>query len=700
MGFMQRLYGAITRGAALPLPRGGHGGLFWTLLRGGDLDTHPIKSKGEMLTAYTGWVYAAVSALSQDVSASDWDLWEKTGKRRKDWKAVEEQQIPKVLLRPNSLQTWSDLAELTAMHLDLTGEAYWHVMSDSPGGPAFGVQVVYPHWIQEPIIEGGRLTKWRVNVPGWAQEWIAAEDLILLRYPHPTDPFKGASPVEAFAVSYDMDLYARAYAGSLIKNRARPDGILSSDQALTPEQADSMRKGWKERYQMPGEIAVLGRGSKYQPISVPLGDLEFLSLAQLSRDQILGIYRVPASKLGLVEDVNRANGEASDQTYKENAVLPRLRRIERAVNLYLLPRLMKNNARGFYWEYRDPVEENEAETRAKANDALQRGAITVNEYRELVDLDPASDGGDVYLVPNTVTPVKSLLDAKPLPLASSSDPSPAKKEARSQEDREKRLQDAAGRYLRRHERLEAATEKAARALFRKEGRAVIAALEESNVLRAVEVPQLEAPTVEARDWLMDTLSRYSEAWERLLHDQAHAALLEGWELTAEDWGREGVDPALAEYTIADWARRHAASRVTSITESTRDEIRQVIAEAIEEGLPMTEAAERLRDLYAGFSEGRAKTIARTETSTAMNRGKYLHAAEAKRRFGWDTRRTWVSLIDSGTRATHRAAHGQHPDVSGSYLVGGYHLAHPGDPSGPAKEIANCRCMEMHEIIEE
>lgn len=678
MGWMDWLKPA-KRGEELPLPRQGN---TFVLLTSGSIDTQPIKGKTEALGSYTGWVYACVSTLAQDVASNPWVLWQKAGAKRDDWKAVEDDKLHPALLRPNSMQTWGDFAELTAMHLDLTGEAYWHIMTSAPGGPAIGFQMVYPHWIQEPIIEGGRLVRWRVQIPGWAQEFIPAEDLVFLRYPHPSEPMQGASPVEAFAVSYDMDLYARAYGASLLKNRARPDGILTSDQELTREQADQIRTGWQERYNKPGEIAVLGKGSKYEALSVPLKDLEFLNLAQLTRDQILGIYKVPASKLGLVEDVNRANAEANDRTYKENAVEPRLRRIERAVNLYLLPRL-KGLERGFYWEYESPVEDDAEQERAKANDALQRGAITVNEYRGILGMDKAADG-DVYLIPSTVTPVKAILDARPS--------TPAKSEARGvrAEDttEDERMEQAARRWLRRHGQLEQAMAAELAPLFIEEGEAVVAALEESGLR-----------SVQTRDWLDTVLGTMRQVWARVMGKHVSEGLRNGWELAVEDTKRQATEWASVEAMAKEWAQRHAALRVTGIEGTTADEIRKVIAQAIANDLDFNQTAALLRELYREFSDSRAKMIARTEMGTALSRGKLMHAEEGQRRHGWNVRRKWVSLLDHRTRLTHQVAHGQRPNEAGKYLVGGSFLTHPGDPAGPAREIINCRCLELHEIEE-
>ena len=150
---------------------------------------------------------------------------------------------------------------------------------------------------------------------------------------------------------------------------------------------------------------MLGQGVRYQPLSLPLRDLEFQDLARLTRDQILAIYKVPASKLGLLENASLANGREADQNYKESALRPRLERYQEAINTLVLPRLPETRGARFLFE--NPVDEDREYELERATRALSAGAIRVNEYRHLIGLEPAA-GGDVYLVPDGVRMAREL----------------------------------------------------------------------------------------------------------------------------------------------------------------------------------------------------------------------------------------------------------------------------------------------------
>lgn len=84
---------------------------------------------------------------------------------------------------------------------------------------------------------------------------------------------------------------------------------------------------------------------------------------------------------------------------------------------------------------------------------------------------------------------------------------------------------------------------------------------------------------------------------------------------------------------------------------------------------------------------RLRTLARTAaTANAAHR---MATSDLARKRG---RLRWVTVHDNRVRPSHAAADGQVQDLGTPFHVGDAHLLYPGDPAGPLKETANCRCI--------
>ena len=91
--------------------------------------------------------------------------------------------------------------------------------------------------------------------------------------------------------------------------------------------------------------------------------------------------------------------------------------------------------------------------------------------------------------------------------------------------------------------------------------------------------------------------------------------------------------------------------------------------------------------YAGISKNNAARIVRTEghriTETAAH-----HAQQKAKDRGADVVKIWDAALDAKTRDSHAKVDGEIRDVNKKFSNG---LMFPGDPSGKAAEVINCRC---------
>jgi hypothetical protein len=138
-----------------------------------------------------------------------------------------------------------------------------------------------------------------------------------------------------------------------------------------------------------------------------------------------------------------------------------------------------------------------------------------------------------------------------------------------------------------------------------------------------------------------------------------------------------------------------ANRLVSVADSTFELVRGVVTDGIDAGASIPDIRDRVQEsLDAGGEVSwahRARTIARTETIGAYNGGHLAAWSVLEEETGEPVHKVWLATIDPRTRDSHFAADGQRRPLGEPFDVGSASLAHPGDPTGPAGEVINCRC---------
>jgi SPP1 gp7 family putative phage head morphogenesis protein len=164
----------------------------------------------------------------------------------------------------------------------------------------------------------------------------------------------------------------------------------------------------------------------------------------------------------------------------------------------------------------------------------------------------------------------------------------------------------------------------------------------------------------------------------------------------EDFGKQtemrlkSIKPAeckfdpFADY-VQKWLKAHAAESVVSVSGTLKDDMGLLITKATEDGLSVQQIASVIRNYYDDRSYSMAMRIARTETASAAGYAQHQTALD----LGY-TKKLWISARDSRTRDSHARMDGESKDINSRYSNG---LMYPGDPSGSAGEVINCRCTE-------
>ena len=110
-------------------------------------------------------------------------------------------------------------------------------------------------------------------------------------------------------------------------------------------------------------------------------------------------------------------------------------------------------------------------------------------------------------------------------------------------------------------------------------------------------------------------------------------------------------------------------------------------QAILHGESTDKIAERIRRVMDNGAYN-ARRIAQTERTRIQSQARYEQMLQLAAR-GVRLQKKWVARMDKRTRDTHAELNGTIIGLQERFSNG---LLYPGDPSGPAKEIINCRCV--------
>jgi hypothetical protein len=84
----------------------------------------------------------------------------------------------------------------------------------------------------------------------------------------------------------------------LLKNNAIPQGILKTDQAIRPEEADALERRWESKYgaaRANRKIAVLGKGTEFKSLSFTPEVVKLFELKRWNLYTILAKYFLMAA---------------------------------------------------------------------------------------------------------------------------------------------------------------------------------------------------------------------------------------------------------------------------------------------------------------------------------------------------------------------------------------------------------------------
>lgn len=342
-------------------------------------------------SAGQGTLFAVIQLLSTGAHVSgEWSLYRKNRDRRLRYTTADRgsDQREEVLThaaldlwdQPNPFMTGQEFREIGWQHMELVGEWYW-VLNRGPSGKGMPIEMwpVRPDRM-EPVPDKEKfLVGWVYTGPNGEAVPLLHDEVIQLKYPCPTDPYRGMSVVQAILAHIDSAKYTAEWSRNFFLNSATPGGIVQFNKRLTDKEFREFTNRWREQHQGVARghrVGVLEQGAQWIPNTYSMRDMQFNELSLLNSNKIREGYRIHPSMMGMVEDVNRANAETAEQVHIRWHEIPRLKRERMVLNKKFLPMFDGPRPRTEF-DFEDP-------SPASAEDANEELTAKVNALGKLI----------------------------------------------------------------------------------------------------------------------------------------------------------------------------------------------------------------------------------------------------------------------------------------------------------------------------
>ncbi|KKN69393.1 hypothetical protein LCGC14_0441200 [marine sediment metagenome] len=577
------------------------------------------------ITLQSEWMAVSILRIADAIMFNGWKIVDKRTK-----KPIEDPDAPVVSIftTPNLASTWHQFIEELVWFWMATGNAFIWKRRSAEGTAPFQL------WLLDPV---------RVTVVPDPVNFISHYELLAstgnknarfeleviehVRFGNPFDPYLGLGRVEANPRMYRVDDAAASYAENFFENDASPGLVLQTAGRLHPSTLNHLKEQFEEQHKghrRSHGLSILEEGLTIEKglTSMPR-EAQFLETRKTIRESILGVMGVQPLQAGITEGANRATAFVQMRLFQKHTIAPLLKRLQ--LNFSKIAA----NFGPFAFVFDEMVQEDNLEDAQIAQQYFAVGAITPNEIRVIyaglpkVENNPAMDdfyfqGGLFKVGEEQAIPFGASTEGDtPAEPGAELPELPAEPEAKAPQGTP--LQQ---RVL-RHYRIRQASQTVnirmqVRRFFRSQGDAVIKRLltgEARSFTKGV-------------DDIFNT-EQDDRIWRQTMRSIFTGTVLEEFTLTSRLMGLEDRPGRLPfEPGEANFEQRidRLASKVTRVSQATKERLDVVVAEGIRLGLNPSAIANGAPDQgYAGirgifegeFAQNRAQLIARTESAKAL-----------------------------------------------------------------------------------
>lgn len=250
-------------------------------------------------------VYRALQLFTTAAGQLSVDSW-----RGRDLLPSEQQ--PAVVRRPDLDVSQATFIKQAVMSMAVSGNLFCHKQRAEARGPVVAVKLWNPHTVGIGT-EKGRTVYYHDG------KKYDQDEVVHRRFLELPGQLRGLGPIQAAQATLRGHLDRRDYSAHWFDDSGQPTGILSSDQALSGDDAQLYRNAWNgldaegnalPQAANPSGVKVLGKGLTYQPILLSPTDALWLEAQAFDTIEVARLFGITSPSLIL------AAPEGGTETYK------------------------------------------------------------------------------------------------------------------------------------------------------------------------------------------------------------------------------------------------------------------------------------------------------------------------------------------------------------------------------------------------
>ena len=367
-------------------------------------------------------VYSGIRVIMDNFITAPLRVWTEQGPI--DGRALENDPLRAVFASPNPHRTEASLAAYTIMCLYLSGNMFWEVVRSRAGR-------VVEFWPLRPdrvliVPDANNYIAGYIYTVNGQDFPLLPEDVVHFKFESPLDDYFGVSPLVAAARSIDTDNAINVTAKATLENGGVPAFAAFVDEIEDEAHLERLASQFKKKYggNNRGAVGFFDRIKDLKPIGMNFNELAFKDLRYVSEARIYSVLRVPPITAGAgigLENATYSNAEQFRALLHEDVIaglhgliagtLAHKLKADLGRNVLAYDESEVPALRALRWKERDT-----------AKNEWDAGLITRNEYRRRVGMPEDGPAGDVYKYSFTTT----LIPAKEaLPPPAPADPAPA-----------------------------------------------------------------------------------------------------------------------------------------------------------------------------------------------------------------------------------------------------------------------------------